>query len=491
MALTLDDVRFNDRYYSRLQSVEAGDIRSAARRLFSSDNAVVGFMTKDAATRPDEGEINRLLTETLKPLVARVATDGAPIYRSTLPNGITLMVREDHSLPIVALRTAVLGGNRYETEENQGIFNLMAHLLTRGTEQHSGQEMARILDEMSASLGGFSGRNSLGVTARFLARDAEKGFSLVREVLTGAIFPESEVELFRERIIGAIRAQKDNMTSFSLDLFRRTLFREHPYRFPVMGTEESVAALTAQDLKTLYRAVVQPEGMVISVSGDITVAQAYRLVEEKFGDMDGAPYDPGPLPVEVPTSGVVSDRVKRDDKAQTHIVLGYPGPTLSDDDLDTLQVLNAVLAGQGGRLFTRLRDEQSLAYSVFSFVAPGLDPGYVAFGIGISPQREEEAMDGFLEQIRLLRDEPVTEEELARARKYLVGSHMIGLQTLLSRADELLFPVLYGQDLERALAYGNRIRSVTAAQVQAAARKYLDPESYTLAVVEGGKRKGN
>ncbi len=98
-------------------------------------------------------------------------------------------------------------------------------------------------------------------------------------------------------------------------------------------------------------------------------------------------------------------------------------------------------------------------------------------------------MDGFLGQIRLLRDEPVTGEELARARKYLIGNHMIGLQTLLSRADELLFPVLYGQDLERALAYGNRVRSVTAGQVQAAAVKYLDPENYTLAVVEGGKRE--
>jgi zinc protease len=228
--------------------------------------------------------------------------------------------------------------------------------------------------------------------------------------------------------------------------------------------------------------------MVISVSGDITVAQAYRLVEEKFGDMDGEPYDPGPLPVEVPSSGVVSDRVKRDDKAQTHIILGYPGPTLSDDDLDTLEVLNAVLAGQGGRLFTRLRDEESLAYSVFSFVAPGLDPGYIAFGIGISPQREEEALDGFLRQIHLLRDEPVTEEELARARRYLIGNHMIGLQTLLSRSDEVFFPVLYDQDLERALSYGNRVRSVTAGQVQAAALKYLDPDNYTLVVVEGGER---
>lgn len=490
MALTLGDVRFSDRYYSRLQSVDAADIRKAAQNLFRPGNAVVGFMTREADSRPDEIRINTLLAETLKPGKILEAKAVSPVYRSVLPNGITLMVREDHSLPIVALRAGVLGGNRYETEENQGIFNMMAHLLTRGTEDRSASEMALKLDDMSASLGGFSGRNSLGITARFLARDVDEGLSLVREVLTRAVFPEKELELFRERIIGAIRAQKDNMTSFSLDLFRRTLFKEHPYRFPVMGTERSVADLTVQELRTLYRSVVQPQGMVISVTGDITVAEAYQLVEEKFGDMDGEHYDPGPLPVEVPSRSVVSERVGREDKAQTHIVLGYPGPTLDDDDLDTLEVLNAVLAGQGGRLFTRLRDEEGLAYSVFSFVAPGLDPGYIAFGIGVDPQREEEALDGFLRQIRLLRDEPVTADEISRASRYLIGNHMIGLQTLLSRADEVFFPVLYGQDLEKALAYGDRIRSVTAKQVQAAARKYLDPENYTLAVVEGGEREG-
>ncbi|MDF1535390.1 MAG: pitrilysin family protein [bacterium] len=488
-ALTLGDVRFNDRYYSRLQSVDPGDIRAAARRVFRPDTAAVGFMTKVAGSRPGEEDIRRLLADTLKPDEVQADPERVPVYRSTLPNGIVLTVREDHSLPLVAVRAGVLGGSRYETEKNQGIFNLMAHLLTRGTEGYTAQEMARKLDGMSATLGGFSGRNSFGVTGKFLARDAGVGFSLVREVLTRAVFPRNEVELFRERIISGIRARKDDMTSFSLDLFRRTLFREHPYRFPVMGTEETVAGLTGQDISALYRAVVQPEGMVISVTGDITVAEAYRLVEDNFGNMSGEPHDPGPLPVEVRSPGVVSDRVDRRDKTQTHVILGYPGPTLKDNDLDTLEVLNAVLAGQGGRLFTRLRDEEGLAYSVFSFVAPGIDPGFIAFGIGVSPDREAEAVEGFLRQVLLLREEPASDDEIDRAGRYLVGNHMIELQTLQSRADELFFPVLYGQELEKALAFENRILSVTAEQVQAAAVRYLDPDNYTLAVVQGGERK--
>ncbi len=489
LALTLGDLDFNDTYYSRLQSVSPGDILEVAGRVFRPERATAGFLTKTPESQPDEGRTARLLADTLKPAAARASKAADSVYRSTLPNGITLIVREDRGLPLVAVRAGVLGGVRYETDADQGSYNLLAHLLTRGTSKRSAQEMALKLDSLSASLGGFSGRNSVGITGKFLSRDVREGFSLMREVLTEATLPQGEVDLFKGQVVSAIKAQKDNMTSLALDLFRRTLFREHPYRFNVMGTEESVGNITRKELLSIYRSVIQPEGMVISVSGDITVQRAYQLTQEYFGDLKGQPYDPGPLPVEVARDGVVSDRTLREDKAQTHVILGYPGPALNDADLDALEVLNAVLAGQGGRLFKELRDKESLAYSVFSFVAPGVDPGYIAFGIGVNPARETEAVEGFLEQIRRVRGEPIPPQEMERAKRYLVGSHMIGLQTLHSRGDEVFFPALYGQDLDLALSFEKRIRSVTAWQVKEAALKFLDPENYTLAVIEGGVRE--
>lgn len=489
LTLALGDQRFNDTYYSRLQSVDPGDIREVARRVFRPEKATVGFLTREADSQPDEDMTARLFAEVLKPAKRTELRMPASVYRSRLPNGITLLVREDHGLPLVSVRAGVLGGTRYETEANQGSYNLLAHLLTRGTHKLSAHEMARKLDGMSASISGFSGRNSLGVTGKFLSRDIREGFSLLREVLTEATLPKAEVDLFKGQVKNAIKAQKDNMTSFALELFTRTLFKEHPYRFPVMGTVDSVDTITREDLLSLYRSSIQPEGMVISVAGDVSVGKAYQMVQENFGDLEGEPYDPGPLPVEVGAKGVVSERVSREDKAQSHVILGYPGPALDAPDLDALEVLNAVLTGQGGRLFKELRDKESLAYSVFSFVAPGIDPGYIAFGIGVDPAREGEAVDGFLEQIRRVRTEFVTDEEMARAKEYLVGSHMIQLQTLQSRADEVFFPALYGQDLDHALFFDKRIQSVTAWQVKEAALKYLDPENYTIAVVHGGGRE--
>ena len=491
LALTLGDTDFNDTYYSRLQSVAPGDIQDVARRVFRPERTTVGFLSKDPASQPDEDMTARLLTDILKPEVRSEKKGAVPVYRSTLPNGITLIVREDRTLPLVAVRAGVLGGVRFETQENQGSFNLLAHLLTRGTVGRTAQELAQKLDRLSASLGGFSGRNSLGITGKFLSQDIREGFSLMREILTEATFPQGEIDLFKGQIVSAIKAQKDNMTSFALDLFRRTLFKEHPYRFHVMGTEESIENITRKDLLSIYRSVIQPEGMVISVSGDITVQRAYQLTMEHFGDLEGDRHDPGPLPVEVGRDGIVSERALRDDKAQTHVILGYPGPALDSADLDALEVLNAVLAGQGGRLFKELRDKESLAYSVFSFVAPGIDPGYIAFGIGVDPAREVEAVEGFLEQIRRVRKEPVSAPEMERAKKYMVGSHMIGLQTLQSRGDEVFFPALYGQDLDHALSFEKRIQSVTAWQVREAALQYMDPENYTVVVVEGREREGS
>ncbi len=488
VALHVGDLDFFDRYYSRLQSVDPQDIMAAAQRVFRPERATVGFLTREEETQPGDETVRRMLSETVRPGPPPDGKKGAPVYRSVLPNGIVLLVREDSRLPLVAARIGVLGGVRYESERDQGIFNLMAGLVTRGSTKRTARQIAEKLDDMSASLTGFSGRNSFGITGKFMSSDISEGFGLMREVLTEAVFPADEIRFSKERVISGIRARRDDMPLYALDLFTRTLFSEHPYRFPMMGTEESVASLTRGDLRSVYGSVIRPEGMVVSIAGDITVDEAYRLTKRDFGDLQGKRFDPGPLPVEVPAAGIVAGKVRVPDKAQTHVILGYLGPSLDSEDLDALEVLNAILAGQGGRLFTELRDKRSLAYSVFSFVLPGIDPGIIAFGIGVSPEREEEAVEGFLEQIRRVREELVPEDEMDRAGRYLVGYRNIRLQTLQSRADELFFPALYGQDLEHELAFRERLLSVTPDQVREAARRYLDPENYVLAVLEGGER---
>lgn len=488
LALTLGDIRFEDTYLARVQAVDAMDVMRAARTYFSPDKATVGFMTRERTDQPDDNKVMELLISALSASARQELSQGkAKVVKSTLPNGIRILVREDHRLPLVAVRLGLLGGVRYESENSQGAFNLLAGLITRGTSEQTAEELARKLDDMSASIRGFSGRNSFGLQGQFLSRDIGEGMALLGEILKKPSFPEKELELAKGRVVSAIRAKRDNLTIHALELFRSTLFRDHPYRFPTLGTEETVSNLQRSYLLKLYNRVVQPGGMVITLAGDIDVAGAYKLVEDNFGSMKGSAYDHGPLPQEMGRAGVNSVFEERQDKEQTHIILGYLGPTLHSRDRDAVQVLNAVLAGQGGRLFAELRDKRSLAYSVFSFVAPGLDPGYIAFGIAVKPEREDEAILAIVDQIRNVIENPVSPQEMERAARYLIGSHKIGLQDLSSRVDEVFFPMLYGVDLDWALDYANRIRVVTARDVQRVAGKFLDPESYTIAVVRGSR----
>jgi zinc protease len=496
-ALLTGDPLWAERYYSRLQAVEPADILALARQVFRPDRAVAGFLSRREADQPGDAAVRALLDEGLAPVPASSAGGPAPetaapgVLRRTLANGVTVLVREDRRLPVVAVKAGVPGGLRFEDEAGNGAFNLISGLLARGTAGYTADALSGKLDSMSASLSGFSGRNSFGVDGLFLSRDFPESLALAREVLTRAVFPEQELALAKGRVISGIRAKRDRLPAAALESFLATLYTRHPYRLPVSGTEESVGRLTREDLLARYRRALAPPAMVVSICGDVDAQDAFRRAEESFGDLAPPEGGPGPgaagLPAEEALAAVREARQVRPGKEQTHLVLGFFGPTFRSGDREAVDVLNAVLAGQGGRLFAELRDKRSLAYSVGSFVSPGVEPGFFAFSIATSPAQEKESVEGFLREIRRVRDEEVAPAELDRARRYLAGGSAIGLQTAGARADQVFFAALYGQDLPRALAYPEKVAAVTASQVRAAALRYLDPDRYALAVVEAKK----
>ncbi len=486
LSLLTGDPTWGERYYARLQAVDAADLLAEARALFREDRLTAAFLTRAEKDQPTENRLQTLLKEALPVSRSPRLPVGDEVHTRRLPNGVTLLAREDHRLPLVAVKAGVLGGVRFEDAATSGSGNLLARLLTRGTAKRSAEELARRLDELSAGLSGFSGRNSMGVGGGFFSRDLAEALALAAECLLTPSLPEEELALARDQVRSEIRARRDRLASTNLDLLAATLYREHPYRFPVGGTEETVGAATRDRLLALHRRVVRPEALVVSLCGDFDPAEALAEAERVFGALPAAPAPVLQLPREKPLEGVREAREKRPGKEQTHLALGFFGPTLTSPDRAAVDVLNAILAGQGGRLFTELRDRRSLAYSVWSAPMPGVEPGSFVFSIATSPSREKEALAAFREQIRLVREEEVPPGELDRARAYLAGGYAIGLQTVAEKADQLFFAALYGEKLEEALAYPERVRAVTAAAVREAARRYLDPDRYVLAVTEGG-----
>jgi zinc protease len=391
------------------------------------------------------------------------------------------LIKEERAVPLVALRAAWQGGLRAEEASNSGINALLARLVSKGTRTRGAERLVREMEAMGGSLGGNAGRNSFGLRAEFLSRHLAEGFDVFAEGIGAPAFDPEEVQRERTLQIDELRSREDNPAGIAFLLFGETIYRKHPYRFDSLGTESSVGRLEP-GLLAQYRSNHYPAGGVtLSVVGDVDPEQVSELVRRKLSG-SAAPRKVLAPPQEEP---LLAPRfaVKRLDKAQAHLVIGFPGMRLSDDARWPLEVLSAVLSGQGGRLFVELRDKRSLAYSVTSFSMEGLDPGYFAVYIGCGPGKVQEALEGIRNELRRVRESLIPAQELERARTHLIGTHAISLQRNSARAAVYAFDECYGLGADASARYAERIAAVTAEEVLAAAQRVLTPSREVIALV--------
>ena len=410
---------------------------------------------------------------------------GQPVVKEVLPNGIRVIVRENHAVPVVAVEAGFLAGVRGEPKDEGGVSGLTAAMLTKGTRSRTAREIAEAVENMGGDLHGYSGRNSFGLQGKFLRRDFEPGFRLFAESLREPVFPEEELEKKRRETLGALKQQKDQLTQATFLLFLAAHYGDHPYGRNPLGTENSVGAMTPQDLKGFYGRWADPRNMVIAISGDIKAEEALAAVRKNFGDFPHRPgYEPlGPLPV--PSLGGIRKVEERREKQQAHFVIGYPGARFTDPDRYALDVLGSALAGMGGRLFVNLRDRKSLAYSVTSFSSAQVDPGFFAFYMGTSADKLDGAVADTLKEIGEVKKGGITQEELDRAKKWMIGSYEIGLQSNSAYATKMVYNELYGVGYEETFRAPGRIAAVTLADVNRLAASVLETDVYTIAVLRG------
>jgi len=321
-------------------------------------------------------------------------------------------------------------------------------MLTKGTKNRSAREISEAVENVGGDLVGSSGRNFFGLQGKFLKRDFRLGFRLFAESLREPAFPADELEKKRRETLGALKQQKDQLTQASFLLFMDAHYGSHPYARNPLGTEASLKAMTPADLKDFYERWADPRNMVIAVSGDIGAEEALDAVRDAFGDFPQRPsFRPlGPLPAPRP-EGVRRAEEQRETQ-QAHFVIGYPGARFTDPDRYALDVLGSALAGMGGRLFVNLRDRKSLAYSVTSFSSEQVDPGFFAFYMGTSADKLDTAVADTLKEIAEVKKGGISQEEFERAKKCMIGTYEIGLQSNGAYADKMVYHELYGVGYE-------------------------------------------
>jgi len=409
------------------------------------------------------------------------------ITRRVLPNGIVLLVRENHATPSISLRGLVKAGGMYDGDDKAGLAEFTADALERGTKHRSYQAINLELDRLGATLGIGAGDESAGFYGRCLTEDSDAFLAIMGDILLHPTLPRGEVEKVRGEILtGLEEAKNDTHWVADYEFYRAAYPAGHPYHRPSEGTAETVAAISRADLTAFHRAYYRPDAAAISIAGDITPAEAEAKINKVLGGWRAR----GPAhPFAIAAVSGASARRKNvfvPGKTQADIVLGFPGVARTSPDFHATNVANMILGVLGlyGRLGDNVREKQGLAYYVYSSVRAGIGAGPWLVKAGVNPANVDKAIEGIEFELKRMSQEPVSASELLEAQDYLTGSLALRLETNDGVAGNLLSMELYNLGLDYLERYDGIIRGLTVDALLAASQKYIDLD-HCVVVVAG------
>jgi zinc protease len=486
-ATVAGDPRFAHVYLDRIRAVRRHDLATAVGRYVRSENATVAAVLPKPTTSGSRGRASRsafardaekrVRSALAQPMPAPAIVE----KRVVLGNGAVVIVRRDPSVPVVAMRAVWRGGQRVEDDAHAGATSLLARVITRGCGKLDSPAVADKVDRLGGSLGAVAGRNSFGIAGEWLARSWQPGLDLLADCITEPALPGDELKREKRLILDDQTAQGDNPTQVAFRLFAEALYGDHPYHRDVLGTAKSIGDLSRADLVGFYRTSYPLSGLTLAIVGDVDVDDAIARATRRFGG--GSKAKPAVPAIKAPAFDSAKEVYSYLDRAQAHLVIGFPGATVNASDRFALEVLVAVLGGQSGRLFTELRDKQGLVYRVSAHSVEGVDPGFVAVYLACAPDKLDAAVAGVNGELARIRDAAPSAEELERAKSYLIGSHQIAMQRRAAIANAIAYHEAYGLGWQSWAAYDDAIRAVSAADVLAAAHTYLRVDRAITATV--------
>jgi zinc protease len=424
------------------------------------------------------------------PASAPTPATAAGWARLTLPNGIVLLVAERPGIPIVVARASVEAGAVLDPRDKGGVANLTAELLTRGSAARSALEVDRAIEFVGGSLEGEGGRDSSELALSVLRKDLGLGLDLLADALLRPAFPDVEFERKRDEVLASVRRSAEDPGVVAARLLRRLAFPEHPYGRPVSGTEASLRVVTRDDVAAFHRAAYRPERTIVAVAGDVTAAAVRAELEARLGAWSvatPAPAAPGPAPLGQPSR---TESVQQS-LTQVTVFLGQATVARRHPDFYPLLVASQILGGgSSSRLYTRVREERGLAYNVYAQYAPAALAGLFLVELQSGNARVREALAVVREELVRLRRERVSEEELARARSYLIGSFPLRMATADDVSDLLVAIERFGLGLDYPARFRQAVSAITVDDVLRAVRTHWDPDGMSLALVGNLREAG-
>lgn len=398
-----------------------------------------------------------------------------------LQNGTHIVIKQRGNLPLVSIAIGAVGGSLLESRDRAGFTALMARTSIKGTANRTAAQIAEEAETMGGSVSPSGGGDLLDWEISVPSKHFTAALDLLSDVAFSATFPEAELEVERKLTLADLQHTRDDMYRFPLRLCLEAAFEGHPYGQALEDIEAGVKRATTEDLRSWRNERLYPLPWVLVV-GDVDPEAVVKELEAKLPKPHESSIWVSPA-VKWPDSR--RQRVETREKAQTAIALAFPGPHRNHDDVYALQVLANAVGGLGGRFFEELRSKRSLAYSVSLMpMARAAGGAFIAY-IATSPEREDEARAGLLEEFKRLVDEPLPDEEILRSQRYTIGTWHIRNQTNAAQLGELMQAHMLGPGMEEITEFEERIRAVDAALVQEVAQRYFDPELVVEGTVRG------
>jgi len=420
-------------------------------------------------------------------LIATVAAADMVPKRSVLSNGMVLLTSEQRALPMVAIEMLIDAGSRFEPANQAGLANLTAKLLTEGTQRRNASQISDTLDFIGASLETGAGQDVATVSMTVLKKDLSTGLDLLADVLTSANFPQPEIDRQKQAIVAAIRAGEEDPGTVAGKAFTAALFPDSPYGRPVEGNEASVKSLPRKSIQDFFGRYYRPNRTIIAVVGDVSEQEISQALERALpGWNKGVASTPPPAPAKI---GAPQSLQVKKDLTQANIILGHDGVRRDHPDYYALQVMNYILGGGGfsSRAMDSIRNERGLAYSVYSYFSAEKSHGSFQFVMQTKNETAMEAIGLAQEEIRRMREQEVSDQELGDAKNYLTGSFPLRFDTNRKVAGFLAQVEYFNLGLDYPNRYNALIGKVNRADVQRVARQFLQPEKLITVIVGNPK----
>mgnify|MGYP000864732357 FL=1 len=407
------------------------------------------------------------------------------IHREVLPNGIIVLAYENFAAESVVVEGYLHAGALSEERSQAGLADFVASTLLRGTHQHSFSSIYEALESVGATLDFGAGRHTTDFSGSALAEDLDLVLDLLADALRNPTFPAEEVEKVRGEALTGLQIRANDTRQMASLRFRELLYGDHPYACSVYGYPETISAISREDLVQFHSRHYGPRDMAVIVVGAVKAEDAVRRVQATLGDWRNDAYaPPPPAPPAARPVVTIEDYVALPNKTQSDLVLGLAGPPRAVPDYLDLSMANTILGvfGMMGRLGANVREEQGLAYYVYSQLGGGLGPSPWYVATGVAPDRADRARQSILDEIARMQNELVPEDELADNKTYRTGSLPVSLETNDGLASIIADMELLDLGLDYLQRFERLIEEITPERVQAAAQKYWSTEQLAVAV---------